>query len=794
MNDSLKMTSRLEVFLKRNAGKSISKGLTLGLALVALSCSSRTSVPQLGENSVQEVIGAMTLEEKAKMVAFNSISEPELQGQIMALGHYMYAIPRLGIQPIALNDGPVGLNISPDRESNPDKKFYATAWPSSNLLASSWDMELARRVGNAYGREAKEYGIGIILGPGLNIHRNPLCGRNFEYYSEDPLLSGLITSATVDGIQANDVGTCLKHFVANNQETQRNTLHTTVSERALREIYLRTFEIPVKKSQPWTIMTSHTYLNGPYASENYDLLTTVLRDEWGFEGFVMTDWFGGLDAVAQLKSGNDLLTPGSPQQVETIMQAVESKELPIEVLDMNVERILSVIEKTSTSKGYPFSDNPDLTSNAQLARLAAAESMVLLKNDQDALPFTSEMQKVAVFGNQGYKLFVGGLGSAFVRPAYENPIDEGLNNAGYTLDDELKQKYLAHINSYDEAHPKGNHIKELFEPTPPAPMMPVDRSLIEEKSSQYDVAVIVLGRISGENVDREQDSFEVTAVEKETIKDVSKAFHARGKKVVVVLNISGEIETASWRDEVDAILLAWLPGQEGGNAIADVLAGKVNPSGKLTSTFPVKYSDVPSAENFPGTMYPEKSTRDFMGYPYIPTDVTYEEGIYVGYRYYNSFNVKTAYEFGYGLSYTSFKYSDLKLNATSFNDELTIDVTVKNTGQVAGKETVQLYLTAPANTMDKPSEELKAFGKTKLLTAGESQTLTFKLTPRDLASFDTEQSAWVSEAGEYVLKIGASSKDIRVSEVFNLPVSLVVEKVNKVLLPPHGINVLKNNR
>jgi beta-glucosidase len=778
----------------RRVTLNIKEGLIFFLVLSSLICCKQENVPQLGEKSIQKVVDAMTLEEKAKTVASNAISQPELQGQIMALGHYMYAIPRLGIPPIALNDGPAGLNISLDRDSNPHKKFYATAWPSPQLLASSWDLKLAEKVGIAYGCEAKEYGIGIILGPGLNIHRNPLCGRNFEYYSEDPLVSGLMAAATINGIQSNGVGTCLKHFAANNQETQRNSLHTYISERALREIYLRSFEIPVKKSKPWTIMTSHTYLNGPFASENYELLTTVLRDEWGFDGFVMTDWFGGLDPISQLKSGNDLLTPGTPDQVKAIIAAVEMKELPIEVLDKNIERILSVTEKTSTFKKYAFSDNPDLKSNAQLARKAAAESMVLLKNKNVALPFAKEIQKIAVFGNSGYSLFVGGLGSAFVRPAYENPIDQGLKNAGYILDNGLKEKYLAYMTSYDETHPKADHIKELFEPTPPAPMMPVDKSVIEKKSSQFDAAVIVLGRVSGENIDRDQSSFEVSEIEKQTIKDVSEAFHAKGKKVVVVLNISGEIETASWRNNVDAILLAWLPGQEGGNAIADILSGKVNPSGKLTSTFPVNYRDVPSAKNFPGTLYPEKSTRNFMGYPYIPCDVTYEEGIYVGYRYYNSFKVKTAYEFGFGLSYTDFKYSELNLSSSEFKNELTVKVTVTNSGKVAGQEIVQLYLSAPAVTMDKPAEELKSFGKTDLLSPGKSQTLTFILTTRDLASYDTKQTAWVAEAGKYEVKIGASSDDIRLAKSFKLASSMIVEKVNKVLVPPKRINELKINR
>ncbi|WP_346860620.1 glycoside hydrolase family 3 C-terminal domain-containing protein [uncultured Draconibacterium sp.] len=794
MNKLLKKSkSYLTYCLYKNVGKGLKKAFILVLAINSFSCNIKESVPQLGENSIKEVIDALTLKEKAKMVASNAISEPDYQGLPLALGHYMFGIPKLGIPNVALNDGPAGLHIDSIRPDEPNKKYFATAWPASRLIASSWDMELAEKVAAAYGHELKEYGIGIVLGPGLNIHRNPLCGRNFEYYSEDPLVSGLIASAMVDGVQSNGVGTCLKHFVANNQETQRNVLETYISERALREIYLRTFEIPVRKSQPWTIMTALNYLNGPYVSENPELLTTILRDEWGFKGFVMTDWFGGIDPIKQLKAGNDLLTPGIPTQVEAIIKAVENKELPVEVLDKNIERILSVIEKTAIFKGYQFSDDPDLKANAQFCRTAATEGMILLKNNQ-VLPFNKDIKKIALFGNEGYRQFAGGLGSGQVNRAYENPISQGLENAGYTLDANLKDAYLSYIANYDKANPKGNHIKELFEPTPPAPIMQVKASQIEKMSSEYDIAVLVLGRISGENLDRAQQNFEITGAEKQIIKDVSKAFHSKGKKVVVVLNIAGVIETASWRDDVDAIFLAWMPGQEGGNAIADVLTGKVNPSGKLTTTFPMKYSDVPSAKNFPGNFYPEKSTRDFMGYKYIPGDVTYEEGIYVGYRYYNSFNVKPAYEFGYGLSYTDFKYSNLELSAKQFTDEMTVKVTITNTGKTAGKEAVQIYLSAPTKSMDKPTEELKAFAKTGLLEPGASQTLTFKLNARDLSSFSTEQSAWFAEAGKYTVKAGASSRDFRLIKSFELANDMVVEKVHKALVPTKDINDLKSRR
>lgn len=758
--------------------------------------------PQLGKNSIKEIIAAMTLEEKAKFLVGNGFSMPgakppggpvvgQTQDKVAGAAGTTFAIPRLGIPSIVVSDGPAGVRIDSIRNNDHSKTYYATAWPVGTLLASSWDTALVKKVGVAFGSEVKEYGIDVLLGPALNIHRNPLGGRNFEYYSEDPLVAGNITAAMVNGVESNGVGTSIKHFAANNQETNRNTVNTIVSERALREIYLKGFEIAVKKSQPWTVMSSYNLINGTYTSQEYDLLTTILRKEWGFKGFVMTDWFGGKDPVEQIKAGNNLLMPGTAQQSSAIIDAVNNGTLDKKVLDENVAGMLNIILQSPAFKGYKFSNKPDLKKDAGISRMAASEGMVLLKNDANALPL-KHVNKIAVFGNTSYDLIAGGTGSGDVNKAYTVSFVQGLSNGGYTPDAGLANVYSDYIKSERIKHPKKSFFQEFMNPTPPIAEMLVASDLIAQKATDDDVAVITIGRNAGEGKDRKiENDFNLSDTEKLMIKNVTNAFHAKNKKVIVVLNIGGVIETASWNGAPDAILLAWQPGMEGGNAITDVLSGKVNPSGKLATTFPVEYNDVPSAKNFPGKEFPEKATTGMMGMKAIPAEVTYEEGVYVGYRYYNTFNVKPAYEFGYGLSYTDFSYSNFKLSSTSFNGKLTATVTVTNTGKVAGKEVVQLYVSAPTKKLDKPSEELKGFAKTNLLQPGKSQTIMFIINATDLASFDTQSTAWVAEAGNYIVKIGASSLNIKAKASFSLAKDIITEKDNKVLVPQIEINELK---
>ncbi len=782
---------------------SLSLVVSMFVAVKFISAQTGKALPQLGKNSNKEVIAAMTLEEKAKLLVGNGFRMPGARPQGPTIGQTQdkvpgaagttFAIPRLGIPSIVVADGPAGLRIQPIRNNDSSKTYYATAFPVATLLASTWDTALVKKVGAAFGSEVHEYGVDILLAPALNIHRNPLGGRNFEYYSEDPLIAGKMTSAMVNGIESNGVGTSIKHYVANNQESNRNTVNTIVSERALREIYLKGFEIAVKGSQPWTVMSSYNKVNGTYTSEEHDLQTTVLRKEWGFKGFVMTDWFGGRNPVEQMKAGNDLLMPGTPQQAQRIIDAVNHDSLDVKVLDENVNRILNIILQSPSFKNYKYSDKPDLKKDAEVSRMAAEEGMVLLKNDGNSLPLKNQ-KKIALFGNTSYEIIAGGTGSGDVNKAYTISLLHGLANDGYEVDDEVKQQYSAYLADYKTKHPKKNFFEEFMNPTPPAPEFEVSKDILSKKAEEADVAIYTIGRNAGEGRDRKlENDYYLSDAEKQLIKNIADAFHAKNKKFVVVLNIGGVIDVTSWRDNADAILLAWQPGLEAGNAIADVLNGKVDPSGKLATTFPMDYKDVPSAKNFPGKEYPDQATGSgFMRQ--VPAEVTYEEGIYVGYRYYNTFNVSPAYEFGYGLSYTNFDYSNLKLSSSSFNNKINATVTVKNTGKVAGKEAVQLYISAPAKNLDKPSEELKAFAKTRLLRPGESQTISFDIGAADLSSFDTNRESWIAEAGTYSIKVGASSKNIKQTATFDLAKEIVTEKDNKVLVPQTEINEMKSQK
>ena len=792
--------------------------LTLVIPAVIFAQSSKQALPQLTKTTVKQVVAAMSVEQKAKLVTgmgmimpgptanndkkktdtataeLNKLLPPpdaddkSIPEKVPGAAGRTHGFSQFGIPITTVSDGPAGVRISPIRNNDPAKTYYATAWPVGTLLASSWDTVLVKKVGVAFGNEVKEYGIDVLLGPALNIHRNPLGGRNFEYYSEDPVVAGNITAAIVNGIESNGVGTSIKHFAGNNQETNRNSVNTIVSERAVREIYLKGFEITVKKSQPWTVMSSYNYINGTYTSESYELLTKILRKEWGFKGLVMTDWFGGKDPVAQMKAGNDLLMPGTSLQTKTIIDAVKSGALDEKILNENAERVLNYILESPSYKGYKNSDKPDLVQHANLSRAAATEGMILLRNNNSALPLTSA-KNLAVFGNTSYDIIAGGTGSGDVNKAYSVSLLQGLANAGYTVEKDLKNLYETYIADAKAKRPKP---KFFFELVPPVPEQHLSAELLEKEASSTNAAIITIGRNAGEGADRQvENDFNLTTVEKELIKTVSETFHAKGKKVVVVLNIGGVIETASWKEYPDAILLAWQPGMEAGNAIADVLSGKVNPSGKLATTFPVVYTDVPSAKNFPGRELnpdPNRKSNFFGG---VPAEVVYEEGIYVGYRYYNTFNVKTAYEFGYGLSYTHFKYGDLKLSSAVFNDKLTVSVTITNTGTVAGKEVVQLYISAPGKIADKPNEELKGFAKTNMLQPGQSQTIHFTINTSELASFDTKSAAWIAESGKYQVKIGASSLDIKQTASFNLSKEILVQKVSNQLVPKVQINELK---
>ena len=739
--------------------------------------------PQLGKNTIKEVIAAMTQEEKVRLLVGLGMKlpgMPESMQNLPVVGQTLdnvpgaagatYKIPRLGIPTTVVADGPAGLRILPKREGS-DATYFCTAFPVASLLASTWDTDLVNQVGQAMGNEVKEYGVDVLLGPGMNIHRNPLGGRNFEYYSEDPLLTGKMAAAMVRGVQSNGVGTSAKHFAVNNHEQNRNLINVKVGERALREIYLKGFEICVKEANPWTIMSSYNKINGTYASENHDLLTKILRNDWKFKGYVMTDWFGGTNAVAQMKAGNDLLMPGTPKQLEEITKALNSKELDEKIVDENIERLLKITLESPVFKGYQFSNKPDLKAHGIVARQAAAEGIILLKNEKNALPLAKK-QKVVAFGNFSYDLISGGTGSGDVNEAYTVSLVEGLQNADYQFDTDLKNTYDAYIKEEKTKLPPTS----FFMPKVAIPEMDLTAEKIESYASA-DFAIVTIGRYSGEFADRKANiDYYLTEKEKSLIKNVATVFHAKGKKIVVILNIGGPVDVASWRNDVDAIVLAWQGGQEAGNAIVDVLSGKINPSGKLATTLSARYEDEPTIENFPGKEFGEE-IKGLMGMSMGKnSEVEYQEGIFVGYRGFDKKNTTPAYEFGHGLSYTSFIYSTLKINTPVFKDKVKVSVTVTNKGKVAGKEVVQLYVSAPATTMEKPMQELRAFGKTKLLQPNQSQTLTFELNARDLSSFDEKNSNWLAEKGTYTVKIGASSRNIKLKSTFKVNKNIVVEK------------------
>lgn len=735
-------------------------------AAAVLSCAPKGD-PQLGKDSLDKVVAAMTLEEKAHLVigtgmAGSSGEAPvvgETRNLVPGAAGTTYPIPRLGIPAIVLADGPAGLRINPLREGDANT-YYCTHFPIGTLLASTWNTELVEQVGQAIGNEVLEYGTDVLLAPALNIHRNPLCGRNFEYYSEDPVVSGKTAAAYVRGVQSNGVGTSIKHYALNNQETNRMKNDVRVSPRAVREIYLKGFEIAVKESQPWTVMSSYNFVNGVYTSESKDLQTTMLRDEWGFKGMVMTDWFGGADAVAQMWAGNDMLQPGRPGQFEDIVEGVRSGRLSEADLDRNVRRVLELIVKSPRFKGYEFSNKPDLKAHAAVTRQSAVEGMVLLENN-GVLPLASEISRVALFGTTSYDFIAGGTGSGNVNRAYTVSLLEGLRNAGYAIDAELEKTYTKYIKEETERlNPKSDDPMAMFMPKIRAGEFVPSARLLDKMVRANDVAIITLGRNSGEFLDRKVADFTLTEQESGMIEAVCAAFHKAGKKVVVILNVGGVIETASWKNLPDAVLLAWQAGQEGGNSVADVLKGVANPSGKLTMTFPVRYEDHASSRNFPIDMAFGMFGKDKDAEPQRNVDYTeYEEGIYVGYRWFDKQGLEVSYPFGYGLSYTRFEWSEASVKSS--RGETAVSVKVTNTGKIPGKDVVELYVAAPQGELDKPVKELKAYAKTRELQPGESQLVTLKVKNSELASYDESASAWVTDAGHYDFMLGSSSRDIR---------------------------------
>ena len=777
----------------------------VGMAALILGCSPTDKVTENPINQ-QEVISKLSLEDKAHFVIGTGMEgfsgDDAVIGATKSLvpgaAGTTYPLDSLGIPAVVLADGPAGLRIDATREGDA-ATYYCTHFPIGTLLASTWNTQLIGEVGQAIGEEVKEYGADVLLAPALNIMRNPLCGRNFEYYSEDPVVAGKTAAAYITGVQKNDVGTSIKHFAANNQETNRMNTDARISQRALREIYLKGFEIAIKESKPWTVMTSYNYINGTYTSESKDLVETILRDEWGYEGTVMTDWFGGKDGAVQMWAGNDMLQPGKKEQFDSIVAGVKSGKLAEADLDRSVSRILSLIEKCPRYLGYQFSNKPDLKAHAAVTRQSAAEGMVLMKNEK-ALPFAESVKKVALYGNTSYDFIAGGTGSGNVNHAYVVSLLDGLKNGGYTVSEELKtayETYIADAKKKAEAaleeqakkDPKNAMlVKFLPQPLPAEKLFSADE--LTKQAETADIAVITLGRLSGEFLDRKVADFNLSDSERQLLQQVCDIYHKANKQVVVLLNIGGVIETASWKDMPDAILCAWQAGQEGGNSVVDVLSGKQSPSGKFTMTWPVKFTDAYSSKNFPIDQDPKiDMTNQGQKGNLRNVDYTeYEEDIYVGYRYFDSFDVPVSYPFGFGLSYTTFEYNNAKIAEKGGGYEVT--VTVKNTGSHEGKEVVQLYVAAPdSKAANKPAKELKAYAKTKNLKPGESETLTLSVKAEDLASFDADASAWVVVQGEYQFLVAASVQDIKTT--LTASVKAQQTKVHDVLKPQTKMNLLK---
>ena len=657
--------------------------------------------------NIKQLITQMTLEEKASLCSGLNF-------------WYLKGIERLGIPSIMVTDGPHGLRKQAGSSDHIglNESVPATCFPTASALAASWNRDLVYQVGEALGEECHEEKVGVILGPGVNIKRSPLCGRNFEYFSEDPYLSGEIAKSHINGVQSKGIGTSLKHYSVNNQEFRRMTIDTVVDERALREIYLAGYEIAIKESQPWTVMCAYNRVNGRYCSEHPTLMTDILKNEWGHEGLVVTDWGAMNDRVDGLKAGVELEMPGSANgNDEKIVAAVQSGQLDEAVLDRSVERILQLIFKAEETLSQDYTYDRD--AHHALARKVAGEGAVLLKNAGDILPL-AENSKVALIGRFAKEPRFQGAGSSLINPTQvDNLYDEIVALVG--------EENLSYAPGYT---PSGDHA---------------DNTLIAaavKSAKAADVVVICAGLT---------DMYEVEGLDREHMNlppghdALIEAVTAVQSNVVVVLS-NGSPVTMPWADDVSAILEGYLGGQAGAGALADILYGKINPSGKLAETFPAKLEDNPSYHYFPGG----------------PATVEYRESIFIGYRYYDTVGQDVFFPFGHGLSYTTFEYSDLQLSQDKISDTDTLTVTlkVKNTGAVVGKEIVQLYVRDVESTVFRPDKELKGFEKVEL-QPGEEAPVSIQLDRRAFAFYNTEMSDWWVESGIFDILVGASAQDIR---------------------------------
>jgi beta-glucosidase len=656
--------------------------------------------------NVKELVSQMTLEEKAGMCSGADF-------------WHLKGVERLGISSVMVTDGPHGLrkqDQSGDHLGINDS-VKAVCFPTASALACSFDRDLLFELGKALGEECQAEDVSVILGPGANIKRSPLCGRNFEYFSEDPYLSSEMAASHISGVQSQNVGTSLKHFAANNQEHRRMTASSEVDERTLREIYLASFEGAVKKGRPWTVMCSYNRINGVYASENHRLLTEILRDEWGFDGYVVSDWGAVNDRVEGLKAGLDLEMPSSGGVNDAlIVKAVKEGKLDEKILDRAVERILTIIFRYVENKKNI--NSYDKKAHHELARKISSECMVLLKND-GILPLKKK-SKIA---------FIGKFAAS---PRYQGGGSSHINS--FMVSNALESASGIAEISYAKGYETAEDI--------------IDENLIKEAvdvAKAAEVAVIFAGlpdKFESEGYDREHMS--MPNCQNKLIEEICKV----QPNTVVVLHNGSPVEMP-WIDKVKAVLEVYLGGQAVGEATVDVLFGDKNPCGKLAESFPKRLEDNPSYLFFKG----EKDK------------VEYREGVFVGYRYYDKKNIDVLFPFGHGLSYTTFEYSDLKLNRKEMLDSqtLSVSVKVKNTGKVAGKEIVQLYVKNAKSIAIRPEKELKGFKKIEL-APGEEKTVSFVLDKRAFAYYNTEISDWHVPTGTYQILIGKSSRDIVLSE------------------------------
>ena len=768
----------------------LKKLFTLAL-LAAVSASTLAQPLRLRENNIDEIVAALTLDEKVHMITGSGTGWSDPDVKFPGIAGWTWAVERLGIPSVYMADGPHGVNMTRFRDF--DHTDYAcTTTPTSTSMAATFSTEAIGRMGDLIGDELKERGLDIILGPAINLQRTALVGRNQEYMSEDPVLTGKMAAAYIRGVQAHGVGTSLKHFAANNAETRRKGSDSRVSPRALRELYLKGFEIAVKEAQPWTVMTSYNYINGIHSTERRDLVTGVLRDEWGFEGVAITDWDGGFIPVEITKAGTDIIEPGSDAARKALKEAVEDGSLDIAIVDDAIRRILRMTVKSPSFKQYAYSNDVHLEEHLKTVREVGAEGMVLLKNDA-TLPLG--LSKVALYGCTSYNLIAGNMGVGGTNGgAWHVSLVEGLRGAGFTVDMKLLREHTSWIQQenkrLEEEKSKEHPIMAmLMRPDRPEELVPQEvieekedpllaqaramgmnfdvgafmgaqakPTTVHEQAAANDVAIITLGRTTGEGFDRNRKEFDLRDSERELIEAVSKAYHAVGKKVVVLLNVCAAIGTRSWASKVDAILNVWEPGMAAGWSIADVLSGAVSPSGRLPQTWEVAYGDQPADLNFPSD-YKPSDIMEFMGSAKMADNpvkgvdlIDYEEGVYMGYRYFTSFGKEVAYSFGYGLSYTQFAWSEASLTPDA-EGGFTLTVKVTNTGSRPGKEVVQLYVNAPKGGLDKPVRELKAFAKTRELAPGASEVLSMKVSAYELASFNEKKSAWQAAKGMYNVQL-----------------------------------------